>query len=127
MRVPDEEQALRLANETRYGLSASVFSRDRRRGEVLAAQIESGSAVVNDCMVTYGITEAPFGGRKQSGIGRVNGEAGLKSYCHSQSIVVDRWGSKDEPLWFPYTKRKERLLRRVARILWGTPLGRFLS
>ncbi|MDJ0787661.1 MAG: aldehyde dehydrogenase family protein [Myxococcota bacterium] len=128
MRVRDEDEALMRANDSRYGLSASVFCGDKRRGEQLAGRIESGSAVVNDTgMTPYGIAEAPFGGRKESGVGRVNGEAGLKGYCHTQSIVVDRWGSKDEPLWFPYTKRKERLLRRLARILWGTPLGRFLS
>ena len=94
MRVRDEAEALRLANDSRYGLNASVWTRDKRKGVELARSIESGCAVVNDCMLTYGIPESPFGGVKESGIGRVNGELGLKGYCHVQSIVVDRFGAK---------------------------------
>ncbi len=127
MRVRDEEEALRLANDSRYGLNANVWTRDKRKGTKLAKAIQSGSVVVNDCMLTYGVTESPFGGRKESGIGQVNGEAGLKSYCFAQSIIVDRFGSKAEFLWFPYTARKTRTLRRMMRWLWGTPLGRWLS
>ena len=78
-------------------------------------------------MVSYAVTESPFGGRKDSGIGRVNGELGLKSYCHEQSILVDRFGGKSEALWYPYSLRKLKLFQRVMRLVWGTPLGRFLS
>ncbi len=127
MRVRDEDEALRLANDSNYGLNASVWTRDRRRGAALAKAIESGGVVLNDCMVTYGIPESPFGGMKQSGIGRVNGEIGLKSYTQVQSIVIDRRSPKSEMLWFPYEGRKRRSLERVMRFLWGTPLGRWLS
>jgi acyl-CoA reductase-like NAD-dependent aldehyde dehydrogenase len=127
MRVRDEDEALRLANDTPYGLNANVWTRDKRKGVELAKQIQAGSAVVNDCMLTYGITESPFGGRKDSGIGQVNGEIGLRSYCYAQSIAVDRFGARNEFLWFPYTARKAKLLRRMMRLLWGSPLGRFLS
>lgn len=127
MRVRDEAEALRLANDSRYGLNANVWTRDKRRGLELARRIQSGCAVVNDCMITYGIPESPFGGVRESGIGRVNGEQGLKGYCTVQSIVVDRFGSKSEPIWFPYDARKTRRLRRAMRLVWGTPLGRWLS
>jgi succinate-semialdehyde dehydrogenase/glutarate-semialdehyde dehydrogenase len=127
LRVRDEEEALLLANDTRYGLNANVWTRDKRRGVELAKGIVSGSAVVNDCMLTYGVPESPFGGRRESGIGQVNGEAGLKSYCHAQSILIDRFGSKNEPLWFPYTRRKGRLMQRLLHLIWGTPLRRFFS
>jgi succinate-semialdehyde dehydrogenase/glutarate-semialdehyde dehydrogenase len=127
MRVRDEEEALQRANDTRYGLSANIWTRDKRKGMELGKRIETGSIVVNDCMLTYGTAEAPFGGRRESGIGQVNGEVGLRSYSHAQSIMVDRFGGKTESLWFPYTARKARLLRRMMRFLWGTPLGRFLS
>ena len=127
MRVRDEAEALRLANDSGYGLNANVWTRDKRKGVELARAIDSGCAVVNDCMVTYGIPESPFGGVKSSGIGRVNGELGLRGYCHVQSIVVDRFGGKSELLWFPYDARKTRLLRRALRFIWGTPLGRWLS
>jgi succinate-semialdehyde dehydrogenase/glutarate-semialdehyde dehydrogenase len=127
MRVRDEAEALRLANDTHFGLNASVWTRDKRRGTELAKSIHSGSAVVNDCMLTYAIPESPFGGRGESGIGQVNGEAGLKSYCFAQSIVIDRFGAKSEFIWFPYTRRKGRWLGRLLRWVWGTPLGRLLS
>jgi acyl-CoA reductase-like NAD-dependent aldehyde dehydrogenase len=127
MRVRNEEEALAFANDTRYGLNANVWSKNKRRGTELARQIESGCVVVNDCMVTYGVTESPFGGVKDSGIGRVNGELGLKGFCHTRSIVIDRLGGKTEPTWFPYSARKTNTLRRVLRALWGTSLGRFLS
>ena len=127
MRVTDENEALRFANETGYGLNANVWTKDKHRGFELARSIESGSVVVNDCMITYGVTESPFGGVKQSGIGRVNGEMGLKGYCNVQSIVIDRMGAKSEPLWYPYSNDKLGRMKKMMRFLWGTSLGRFLS
>ncbi len=116
-----------LANDSSYGLNASVWTRDKHKGTELAKAIESGCAVVNDCMISYGLTESPFGGVKESGIGRVNGELGLKSYCHTQSIVIDRFGGKSESMWFPYSLKKLNLVKKMMRFIWGTPLGRLLS
>lgn len=127
MRVRDVDEALARANDTRYGLNASIWTRDRRVGAELAKSIEAGAVVVNDCMVTYGVTEAPFGGRKDSGVGQVNGEIGLRSYCHAQAILVDRFGGKTEGGWYPHTEKKLARLKRMARWIWGTPLGRLLS
>ncbi|UCE87037.1 MAG: aldehyde dehydrogenase family protein [Deltaproteobacteria bacterium] len=127
LRVPSEPEAIRLANDTVYGLNASIFTRDRRKGIGLAKQIRSGAAVVNDCMLTYALPEAPFGGVKRSGIGRVNGEEGLKSYCEQRSIAIDRFGAKSEPIWYPYSARKTRWLQRLMRLVWESPLGRWLS
>ena len=127
MRVRDVAEAVERANATRYGLNASVWTRDRRAGAELAKSIEAGAVVVNDCMVTYGVTEAPFGGRKDSGVGQVNGEIGLRSYCHAQSILVDRFGGKSEASWYPHTEKKLSRMKRMVRWVWGTPLGRLLS
>ncbi len=127
MRVRDEEEALRLANDTTYGLNANVWTKSKQRGLELAKAVESGSVVVNDCMLTYGVAESPFGGVKQSGIGQHNGEIGLKSFCHAQSILIDRFGGKSEALWYPYSTGKLKLLKRVMRLLWRTPIGRLLS
>jgi succinate-semialdehyde dehydrogenase/glutarate-semialdehyde dehydrogenase len=127
MRVADEGEALRLANDTSYGLNASVFTRDKRRGVEIAKSIDSGCVVVNDCMLTYGVPESPFGGVKDSGIGRVNGELGLRSYCNVQSILIDRMGSRNEALWYPYSARKLGVIQRAMKLLWGTSLGRLIS
>jgi succinate-semialdehyde dehydrogenase/glutarate-semialdehyde dehydrogenase len=127
MRVVDEAEALRLANDSGYGLNASIFTGDRRHGVEMAKAIESGCVVVNDCMLTYGVPESPFGGVKQSGIGRVNGEMGLRSYCNIQSILIDRVGARNELLWYPYTARKLSGIQRAMKVFWGTSLGRLLS
>jgi succinate-semialdehyde dehydrogenase/glutarate-semialdehyde dehydrogenase len=127
MRVRNVEEALAFANDSAYGLNANVWTRNKRQGLELAKRLESGCVVVNDCMVTYAIPESPFGGMKQSGIGRVNGEAGLKGFCQERSIVIDRVGGKTEPTWYPYTEKKTQTLKRLMRVLWGTSLGRLLS
>ena len=122
-----ERVGVALANDSPYGLNANVWTKSKRRGTQIARAIESGCVVVNDCMLTYGITESPFGGRKESGIGQVNGEIGLRSFCHAQSILIDRFGGKSEVLWYPYTAKKLGLLRRALRLLFGSPLGRLFS
>jgi len=127
MRVRDEDEAVAFANDSAYGLNANVWTRSRRRGTAIAKRIDSGCAVVNDCMITYGVTEAPFGGVKQSGIGRVNGEQGLLGMCHTRSILIDRLGGRSEPAWYPYTARKAAWMRRALRTVWGTSLGRWLA
>jgi succinate-semialdehyde dehydrogenase/glutarate-semialdehyde dehydrogenase len=127
MRVRDVEEALAFANDSPYGLNANVWTKSKRRGTQIAKEIDSGCAVVNDCTITYGVTESPFGGIKQSGIGRVNGEQGLLGMCHTRSILIDRVGSRSEILWFPYSARKTAWLKRILRAVWGTSLGRWIA
>jgi len=125
--VRDEEEALRLANDTRFGLNANVWTRDRHKGKQIANQLNSGSVVVDDCMVSYAITESPFGGVKESGIGRVNGEIGLKSYCHLQSVALGRFATKREFFWYPYNAKKLRLVRRLVDFLYRSRFGKLLG
>jgi acyl-CoA reductase-like NAD-dependent aldehyde dehydrogenase len=127
VRVRDENEALRLANDCVYGLAANVWTKDNDKAIRLAKRIEAGAVCVNDSAITYGVTEAPFGGRKASGVGQVNGEAGLKSYCFAQPIVLDRFGTKEEQVWYPYTSEKTKLLKKLMKWVWGTPLGRMMS
>ncbi len=127
MVVRDEAEALRLANDSRYGLSSSVWTRDKTKGKQLANQIRAGASVVNDCLTTYGVMESPFGGVNESGVGRVNGETGLKSYCHVQSVLTARIGGKREYNWYPYTAKKRRTLRRAMGLLYRSPIGKLLG
>jgi acyl-CoA reductase-like NAD-dependent aldehyde dehydrogenase len=127
MRVRDEDEAQRLVNDSRHGFNANVWTKNKHKGVEIAKALESGNVFVNDCTLTCGVTELLFGGTKKSGIGRVNGEQALWTYCHTRSIVVDRFGSGAEAVWYPYTQGKLKRFQRAMRFVWGTPLGRFLS
>jgi acyl-CoA reductase-like NAD-dependent aldehyde dehydrogenase len=120
MRVRDEGEALRLANDSVYGLNASVFTRDRARGERLAEKIEAGMTCVNDVLAGFGVTDAPSGGLKASGIGKRHGPEGIRRFCHQQVIVTDRFGMKSEPFWFPYSAKTERLLSRALGLMFSS-------
>jgi acyl-CoA reductase-like NAD-dependent aldehyde dehydrogenase len=118
MKVKDSEEAVKLANETRYGLSASVFGGDTARAEKIAEQLEVGACNINDALVNYFHMEVPMGGWKDSGIGWRHGPTGIRKYCRTESIVAPRVPLRDsEPLWYPYTPKRRKLLNRLYRLL----------
>ena len=127
MKVRDSEEAIRLANDTRYGLAASVFG-EKNRAESVARRIEAGSVNVNDVISNMLAIGVPMGGWKQSGIGFRHGEYGIKKYCRPESIVVTRFSGKSEPSWYPYTKTRQNLVKRAGKAIaardWKRRLGR---
>lgn len=127
VRVRDEEEAIRLANDTNYGLTASVWTRDKRKGFEIAKRIDTGNVDINDFPQTYGSAEAPFGGRKASGVGQVNGAAGLRGYCHAQPIQIDRFGGRQTAGRYPMSLRQDVGFQKFMRFLWGTWIGRKMS
>jgi acyl-CoA reductase-like NAD-dependent aldehyde dehydrogenase len=116
--VRDAEEALRLANESRYGLDAAVFTRDREAATRIADKLRTGSVCINDSLVNFVIVDAPMGGVKESGFGRRHGAEGIRKYCHQKTIVADRFGLKREFAWFPASRQKTEQLRRLIRLLW---------
>jgi acyl-CoA reductase-like NAD-dependent aldehyde dehydrogenase len=88
MKVRDEAEAISLANDSSYGLSASVWSRDIQRAERVARQIEAGSVIINDVAAQFGVPSLPFGGIKQSGAGRVHGKVGLMQFTRPRSYLI---------------------------------------
>lgn len=127
VRVRDEAEALQKANDTSYGLAAAIWTRDAAKALELGRAIEAGHVCMNDTSMTYGIHEAPFGGRKQSGLGQVHGPAGLKGYCYAQSIVLERFSVGQEDAWYPYTAAKASSMRKAMRWIFGSRLGRLLT
>ncbi|HTW41091.1 MAG TPA: aldehyde dehydrogenase family protein [Solirubrobacteraceae bacterium] len=120
MKVGDVEEAVRLANDSPYGLGASVFSRDAQRGEAIARRLEAGAANVNDAMINYTVLELPMGGAKASGLGSRHGAGGIRKYCSQQAIVVtDKLAMKKEIFMYPYKSRTSRLLARFFKFLYG--------
>ncbi len=103
MRVGDAEEAIALANDGRYGLQASVWTRDTERGEELARRLEAGVACVNDAQLNYAAIELPMGGWKESGLGSRHGADGIRKYTKRQSILVaPGYAPPRELHMFPY-------------------------
>jgi acyl-CoA reductase-like NAD-dependent aldehyde dehydrogenase len=98
----DAEHALQLANDSAFGLSASIWTGDRVRGEALARRLEAGAVQVNDATCHVGAVEVPHGGEKESGLGRSHGESGLLETCRPRFVASDVFDWMRKPWWFGY-------------------------
>lgn len=126
-KVDSEAEALRLANDSEFGLNGNVWTKDKDKGYQMASAIDTGSCSVNDMAVSYGIPAAPFGGKKNSGLGQVNGKKGLRGYCHEMPIVIDRFGGKMQN-GYPYDAKSAEGMKKLMEFLWvKTPIGRWMS
>jgi acyl-CoA reductase-like NAD-dependent aldehyde dehydrogenase len=119
MKVADVEEAIRLANDSPYGLAASVWTKNTTKGEAVARRIEAGAVCVNDAMMNYFALEVPMGGWKSSGLGTRHGRGGIVKYCAQQTILVTKLAMKKDINMFPYKARTTRLLGRVTKLVYG--------
>jgi succinate-semialdehyde dehydrogenase/glutarate-semialdehyde dehydrogenase len=127
MAVKDVEEAIRLANDSDYGLTASGWTRDPDTARKLQEGLHAGVVTINDCVASYAEPTAPWGGVKQSGIGRTHGLAGLKEMVQVRYATRDR---SRRPLawWFPYGEEFRRLMIAHNRALYaGRVLARVAS
>jgi succinate-semialdehyde dehydrogenase/glutarate-semialdehyde dehydrogenase len=117
MSVASEEEAIAYANDSHLGLMGYVFTRDRGRGRAIAERVHAGTVMVNDVLTAYACPEAPFGGVKDSGYGRVHGDEGLRSMCEVRHVNYNRVPTiKREPVWFPYRKATYATMSRIMRV-----------
>jgi acyl-CoA reductase-like NAD-dependent aldehyde dehydrogenase len=119
MKVADAEEAVRLANDSVYGLQASIWTRDVANGERLARLIEAGVCCVNDAQINYLALELPMGGWKQSGMGARHGAGGIRKYTKEQAILVTRFAPKRDLHMLPYKSRTTKLLASLLKLVYG--------
>jgi succinate-semialdehyde dehydrogenase/glutarate-semialdehyde dehydrogenase len=123
MTFRDEEEAIKLANDSPFGLTASVWTRNIRRGERVAERIEAGTVMINEVLYTHGIAQTPWGGVKLSGIGRTHGRAGLLELVHAKHVHTNRMAWLGDLWWFGYSPQSTELFRAFARrFTTGSPL-----
>ena len=126
VKVADEAEAIRLANDSAYGLSASVWTSDLARGERVARRLEAGAVNINDVLANGFSVALPMPGWKDSGIGSRNGAAeGILKYCRPQAITAPRIPTQSREVnWYPYSRRKTRLFTGVIRAAAGRGVRR---
>jgi acyl-CoA reductase-like NAD-dependent aldehyde dehydrogenase len=120
MKVRDAEEAVRLANDSQYGLQASVWTKDADKGERIARRIEAGTVTVNDAQVNYVALELPMGGWKESGLGTRHGADGIRKYTKKQSVLVTKFAPMKKDLhMLPYSEKRTRFLQRLLKLVYG--------
>lgn len=119
MKVADAEEAIRLANDSPYGLGAAVFSQDVARGEAIARRIDAGAVCVNDACVNYTALELPMGGVKESGMGSRHGTNGIRKYTRQQALLISRLHPRRDVHTYPYTAKMTSRLQKLVRLLYG--------
>ncbi|MDP7653886.1 MAG: aldehyde dehydrogenase family protein, partial [Candidatus Marinimicrobia bacterium] len=117
--VKDQWEAVEKSNALDFGLNASIFTRDLRKARKMASEIRAGNICINDVLTNYLTVSLPFGGVGMSGLGRLQGKEGIRSFAFIQSVLEDRLGLKKEPWWFPVSPIIKKLFRRFIDFYYG--------
>jgi len=124
MTFKNDDEAVRLANDSSYGLTAAVFTSDMARGRRLAERIDAGTVMINEVVYTHAIAQTPWGGVKQSGYGRTHGRLGMLELVTHRHVHLNRIPWLPDVWWFRYTAGAANLFRSFARrFTTGSPLN----
>ncbi len=114
-----DDEAVSLANTSRFGLSASIWTADRKRGMQIARNLQAGAVLVNDVIGYYGIPDGVVGGLKESGSGRVHGKEGLLEMVYPKYYEIERAGRMKKLWWFPYDTRLLSFFEAATELLFS--------
>jgi acyl-CoA reductase-like NAD-dependent aldehyde dehydrogenase len=123
LRCRDEDDAIRIANDSEYGLSATVMTTNQARAERFAERLVAGGTSINDFGFTYMAMDLPFGGVKGSGFGRLNGREGLRACCNQKAVLYDRLPVGAPSKLYPIGPFDYDLARETIRSLYGRGAG----
>ncbi len=112
-----EDDAVRLANDSRFGLSASVWTADEAAGRRIAKKLVAGTVTINDSLYTYSLAQTPWGGVKESGLGRTHGKEGLLEMVRTVHVSTDRFYKIKKPWWYPYNENVNELFKNMVALL----------
>jgi acyl-CoA reductase-like NAD-dependent aldehyde dehydrogenase len=129
MKVRDAAEAIEKANDSELGLSGSVWTKDKNKALTLARQMNTGTVNINNVITNVLQFPVPMEGWKESGVGsRSGGAAGIRKFCRTKSIVAERVAMKKDPLWYPYSRKKGKVVAAMLRMTlardWRRRLGR---
>lgn len=125
MTYASEDEAVRLANDSPYALNAYIWAGDLGRGRRLASRIEAGTVNVNESVFTYALPQTPWGGPKESGIGRTHGAQGLMDLVNVRHVHVSKWASKKNNFWwYGYSPDKLAMIKALCAVLFGRGMER---
>ena len=119
--VADADEAVRRANASRYGLTASIWTRDVRKGEALASRLRAGVVTINNHSFTGALPSAPWGGVGETGWGITGSPLALDHLTRPRFVCVDRNRAKRELWWYPYSDTLKSIALAFARIRGGAP------
>jgi succinate-semialdehyde dehydrogenase/glutarate-semialdehyde dehydrogenase len=111
------DEAVRFANDSPFALSASVWTSDRKKAQTIADQLVAGTITINDSLYSYALAETPWGGFKDSGIGKTHGPDGLREMTRAIHVSYDRVPRMKKPWWYPYNLRLKETFAALTEAL----------
>lgn len=119
MTFKTEEEAIKLANDSKYALTASIWTNNISKAKKMASKIEAGTVSINDCLTSFALCQTPWGGPKDSGIGRTHGKIGLMEFLNPKHIHVDKNNQMKKFWWFGYDSARFDMTKRAMKVLYS--------
>ncbi|TFF98036.1 MAG: aldehyde dehydrogenase family protein [Promethearchaeota archaeon] len=118
----DDEEVIEMVNDNQYGLTSSVWTENVEFGKVIAEELDTGTVMINEVVYSFALAETPWGGTKNSGIGRSHGKWGFHEVTRPLHINIDQYDDLD-PWWMPYDEDFEEIVENFKVIASSLVLG----